>query len=166
MRSFIHIFCLVSVWAYTHFKMHYLSLLCLLSLTYGLPGLADLPAHRVLWGEKGPPGRHFRRQAESSTSAESTTTRVADSACTNSPDSRNCWSSGYSVATDFDVKSPPGGQVVSVSIHNTSQLASSAGCWWNKVYPEHTEHNVQPWRGRGAYLLAYQWSIPWSDDWS
>ena len=94
--------------------MHMLQFLTLFFLMCGLPGLAKIPHHRILWGEKGPPSRQFRRQAESSSTAESSTTRVADSACTNAPDSRNCWSSGYSVATDFDVKSPPGGQVVSV----------------------------------------------------
>ena len=100
-----------------------LNIIYLLFLTYGLPGLADLPPHRILWGDKGPPSRHFRRQAESSNSAEPSTTRVADSACTNSPDSRNCWSSGYSVATDFDVKSPPGGKVVPVSIYGINLVS-------------------------------------------
>ena len=116
--------------------MHLLNLLCLLFLTYGLPGLADLPPHRVLWGEKGPPGRHFRRQAETSTLAEeSSTTRVADSECTNSPDSRNCWSSGYSVATDFDAKTPPGGQVVSVCIYRTVFVGYSGNLLTERSIP-------------------------------
>lgn len=104
--------------------MRILQLLFLLLLTCGLPGLAKSPNHRILWGKRESPSRHFRRQADSSTSAETSTTRVADSACTNAPDSRNCWSSGYSVATDFDVKSPPGGQVVSVRTSTEIQSSS------------------------------------------
>ena len=96
--------------------MYKLSLLHLIFLVFSAHVLAELPPHRMLWGEKGPPGRHFKRQAESSTSATPSETRVADSACTNSPDSRNCWSSGFSVATDFDAKWPAGGQTVSVCL--------------------------------------------------
>lgn len=46
--------------------------------------------------------------------ATSTSTRVPDAACTNGPRSRNCWSSGFSVATDFDAKAPPAGKTVTV----------------------------------------------------
>lgn len=37
-----------------------------------------------------------------------------DGACTNGPRTRNCWSNGYSIATDFDAKSPPDGVTVTV----------------------------------------------------
>ncbi|KAF2131518.1 multicopper oxidase [Dothidotthia symphoricarpi CBS 119687] len=38
-----------------------------------------------------------------------------DGACTNGPRTRNCWSNGYSIATDFDAKSPPDGTIVTIS---------------------------------------------------
>jgi len=38
-----------------------------------------------------------------------------DGACTNTARTRNCWSNGYSIATDFDAKSPPDGVEVTVS---------------------------------------------------
>lgn len=39
-----------------------------------------------------------------------------DGACTNGPRTRSCWTNGYSIATDFDAKSPPDGTTVTVSI--------------------------------------------------
>jgi hypothetical protein len=39
---------------------------------------------------------------------------VPDGACTNSPSTRQCWSNGYSISTDFDAKSPPDGTTVTV----------------------------------------------------
>lgn len=35
-----------------------------------------------------------------------------DGACTNGPRTRNCWSNGYSISTDFDAKLPPDGTTV------------------------------------------------------
>lgn len=46
----------------------------------------------------------------------STSTKVPDGACTNSPSTRNCWNNGYSVSTDFDKKFPPSGKTVTVSL--------------------------------------------------
>lgn len=53
---------------------------------------------------------------------QATTTRVADSACTNGPLSRACWQAGYSIATDFDNKTPPNGRerVYNLEITNTT----------------------------------------------
>lgn len=58
----------------------------------------------------------------SSTTSSSTTSLVADSQCTNSPTSRNCWKDGYSVATDFDEKWPTTGRTVkyTLNIANTT----------------------------------------------
>ncbi|RDW60551.1 hypothetical protein BP6252_11934 [Coleophoma cylindrospora] len=57
--------------------------------------------------------------------ATSTSTKVADPACTNSPLTRSCWSNGFSIATDFDVKFPTTGKTVkyNLEITNTSALA-------------------------------------------
>lgn len=40
---------------------------------------------------------------------QATNTRVADSQCTNGPNTRSCWKSGWSIVTDFDAKVPPNG---------------------------------------------------------
>lgn len=37
-----------------------------------------------------------------------------DGACTNTARTRQCWSNGYSIATDFDAKAPPAGTTVTV----------------------------------------------------
>jgi hypothetical protein len=37
-----------------------------------------------------------------------------DGACTNTPRTRQCWSDGYSISTDFDAKAPPAGTTVTV----------------------------------------------------
>lgn len=39
---------------------------------------------------------------------------VPDGPCTNSPETRQCWTNGYSISTDFDAKSPPDGTTVTV----------------------------------------------------
>ena len=60
--------------------------------------------------------------SKSSSSSSSTSSLVADSQCTNSPTSRNCWSNGYSVATDFDEKWPTTGRTVkyTLTLSNTT----------------------------------------------
>ncbi|KZM18436.1 laccase, multicopper oxidase, benzenediol:oxygen oxidorectuctase [Ascochyta rabiei] len=54
-----------------------------------------------------------------------------DGACTNTARTRNCWSDGYSIATDFDAKSPPDGTTVTynLEISNVTKphLDGSAG---------------------------------------
>lgn len=53
---------------------------------------------------------------------QATSTRVPDSACTNGPLTRNCWSNGFSIATDFDDKAPPAGieRTYNLEITNTT----------------------------------------------
>jgi hypothetical protein len=59
-----------------------------------------------------PPSRVVvERQATSSSP-------VPDGACTNGPRTRNCWSDGFSIATDFDAKAPPAGKTVTVRYFN------------------------------------------------
>lgn len=38
-----------------------------------------------------------------------------DGECVNTPRTRQCWSNGYSIDTDFDAKQPPDGVEVTVS---------------------------------------------------
>ncbi|KAF2001988.1 multicopper oxidase [Amniculicola lignicola CBS 123094] len=67
------------------------------------------------------------RKRATSTSATATSTRVADSACTNGPLTRNCWSSGFTVATDFDAKWPSTGKTVSYSLELKNSTCSPDG---------------------------------------
>jgi len=73
----------------------------------------NLPDSHVLWGVDGPQSKAVDKRATISTQTP-TSTRVADSACTNGPLTRNCWSNGYSVATDFDRRWPTTGVTKSV----------------------------------------------------
>ncbi len=75
--------------------------------------LADIPPGKVLWGEKGAPSA--RKDLSSSFASPAQRAHARDTVCTNGPLTRNCWASGYSVATDFDAKWPTTGKTVSVS---------------------------------------------------
>lgn len=70
----------------------------------------------ILWGPQGTAGAGLVKRASTTTSSTAvSTSRVADSACTNGPLTRSCWSSGFSIATDFDLKWPDTGVTRSVS---------------------------------------------------
>ncbi|MCJ1426817.1 hypothetical protein MMC29_004720 [Sticta canariensis] len=79
--------------------------ICLVSFQVSLA--AHIPPDHVLWGPKGPPGATLIPRA-SPTPSTSTPALLEerDPVCTNSPDSRDCWFDGFSVATDFDKKWP------------------------------------------------------------
>lgn len=79
----------------------------------------EIPQDHYLWG---PGGALANAKMEKRQSATATTTKVADSACTNGPLTRSCWSNGYSVATDFDAKWPNTGVTRSVSLTTRSRL--------------------------------------------
>ncbi|KAK1091678.1 laccase, multicopper oxidase, benzenediol:oxygen oxidorectuctase [Friedmanniomyces endolithicus] len=59
--------------------------------------------------------------------ATSTTSRVADAACTNGPNTRACWKNGYSIATDFDQKFPTTGKTVTQSLEITNGTCNPDG---------------------------------------
>ena len=97
---------------------------------------------KQLWGEGGKPYTLQARAASStSASATSTSTKVADSACTNGPLTRQCWSSGYSAATDFDAKWPTTGKTRVYNLELTNGTCSGDGSnskpcqLFNKQYP-------------------------------
>lgn len=46
-----------------------------------------------------------------------------DGACTNTARTRQCWSNGYSISTDFDAKAPPAGTTVTVCRSSFPTLA-------------------------------------------
>lgn len=60
-------------------------------------------------------------------SSSSSTSLVADSACTNGPLTRSCWSSGFSIATDFDQKHPTTGKTVSYNLEITNTTCNPDG---------------------------------------
>ncbi|KAL0256444.1 laccase, multicopper oxidase, benzenediol:oxygen oxidorectuctase [Diplodia seriata] len=90
-----------------------------------------LEANKILWGADGPAGHHIstvvKRQATKSTSTSSTSTKKADAACTNGPLTRNCWSNGYSIVTDFDQKWPTTGNTVSYTLDITNSTCNPDG---------------------------------------
>ena len=57
----------------------------------------------------------------------SSTTRVADAACTNGPNTRACWKAGFSIATDFDKKLPPEGKTVTYDLEITNTTMAPDG---------------------------------------
>ncbi|KAF2733177.1 hypothetical protein EJ04DRAFT_277551 [Polyplosphaeria fusca] len=59
--------------------------------------------------------------------AATTTTLVPDGACTNNARTRNCWSDGFSIATDFDAKAPPAGKTVTYDLEITNTTANLDG---------------------------------------
>ncbi len=109
-----------------HFqKLAGAALLALASLS-----VADtIPFENILWGEEGPPTSLVKRQAATTTKAatSSTTSKVADSACTNAPLTRQCWTSGFSAATDFDAKWPTTGKVRTYSLEITNGTCNPDG---------------------------------------
>nr|AUW14931.1 laccase [Aureobasidium pullulans] len=70
-----------------------------------------------------------RRQTSSTTSsaAVSTSSLVADSACSNGPYTRACWKDGFSIATDFDQKFPTTGKTVSYNLEITNTTCNPDG---------------------------------------
>jgi len=66
-----------------------------------------LPESQIAYGAP----RLFGRSTNTTSSAAATFTvdPETDPSCTNSPTTRNCWSNGYSVDTDFDQKWPTTG---------------------------------------------------------
>ncbi|KAF1952506.1 hypothetical protein CC80DRAFT_422174 [Byssothecium circinans] len=76
----------------------------------------------------GQPTTLAKRQASTTTSAASTSTsRVADSACTNGPFTRQCWGNGFSAATDFDAKWPVTGKTVSYTFELVNKTCNPDG---------------------------------------
>ena len=91
---------------------------------FALASLAEhLPAKHVLWGEGGALGVALKPKSISTEIApETADLEERDTACTNTPLTRNCWAGGYSVATDFDSKWPTTGRTVSVSTSVTETI--------------------------------------------
>lgn len=58
---------------------------------------------------------------------QATSTRVADAACTNGPNTRSCWRTGYSIVTDFDNKLPNWGKEVTYNLEITNTTMAPDG---------------------------------------
>lgn len=114
--------------------------MCLVSFQASLA--AQIPPNHILWGPKGPPGATLV-PVVSPTPSKSAPALVEerDTVCTNTPNFRNCWASGFSVATDFDNKSPTTGRTVHYDLEITNTTcnpdgASARTCLLvNKQYP-------------------------------
>lgn len=118
----------------------------------------NLPSYRIAYGSeqqavfpRGDETLEKRAKKSSSTSAAASSTATAsasstlaatDASCTNGPTSRNCWSPGYSVDTDFDQKWPTTGVTRYVShifdAHVYTQTNRSP------VHPHSLQHYLQP----------------------
>lgn len=83
-----------------------------------------LPDDHFIYGPMGSPGAVDLAKRAKTTS--SSTSSASTAACTFGPSSRNCWSNGYSVATDFDQKWPTTGVTRYVSF--PSQFAGDGIC--------------------------------------
>ncbi|GAM83354.1 hypothetical protein ANO11243_013410 [Dothideomycetidae sp. 11243] len=82
---------------------------------------------RYAWGADRMGKMLEKRAASTSSSSTSTVSLVPDPTCTPGPHSRACWSSGYSIATDFDKKSPTTGKTVSYSLEVTNTTCNPDG---------------------------------------
>ncbi|THW46308.1 putative multicopper oxidase, type 1 [Aureobasidium pullulans] len=107
--------------------MHFESLTAACLLALASVSSASSSGRKYLWG-RGGQGKMVRRQASSTSSAAgSTSTLVADSACSNGPFTRSCWTDGFSVATDFDQKFPTTGNTVSYNLEITNTTCNPDG---------------------------------------
>ena len=66
-------------------------------------------------------------RADPSTSASATTTQPPDSACTNGPFTRACWSDGFSISTNYDTTWPVTGRTVSYYLEITNDTVAPDG---------------------------------------
>ena len=91
-------------------------LLSLLALsTSASVSLAEhIKPQNILWGQRGPAGATLLPTTKTSLTPDFVEER--DTVCTNTPRTRSCWATGFSVATDFDKKWPTTGKTVHVSI--------------------------------------------------
>ncbi|CAD0087107.1 unnamed protein product [Aureobasidium mustum] len=107
--------------------MHFQKLTGICLLAFASVSWADAtPEGRYLWGADRM-GKMVRRATTSTSSVSSSTSLVADAACTNGPNSRQCWSSGFSVKTDFDQKHPVTGNTVTYNLEITNTTCNPDG---------------------------------------
>ena len=86
-----------------------------------------LPGKNYLWGQDRMGKMVARQVTTSSKVASSTTSLVADPACTHGPLTRSCWSNGFSIATDFDQKFPTTGNTKTYSLEITNTTCDTDG---------------------------------------
>jgi hypothetical protein len=66
-------------------------------------------------------------RANPSTSAVASTTNPPDSACTNGPYTRACWTDGFSISTNYDSTWPVTGRTVSYHLEITNVTVAPDG---------------------------------------
>ncbi|KIW49289.1 hypothetical protein PV05_10982 [Exophiala xenobiotica] len=73
------------------------------------------------------PNDFVRRQASQTSISSATTTKKADSQCTNGPQTRQCWGNGFSIATNYDSTWPNTGVVVPYHLEITNTTMAPDG---------------------------------------
>lgn len=141
--------------------MHFSQLVASCLLGLATRSMAEhMAADHYLWGPGGAVNhaKMEKRATTTTTSSTSSTSRVADSACTNNALTRSCWSSGYSVATDFDAKWPTSGsQTRYVRLDDLSSSGTSLTTVAVQLGGE--EYHLQPRRQWRSHLPALQWTV-------
>ena len=95
-----------------HLITAFTSSLLLMSAEVNAYQLQPIKENNKLWGAGGRPSNipHHKRQEQhasaSSTSGSSSGPAQHNSSCTNGPDSRQCWTNGLTINTDFDKNWP------------------------------------------------------------
>ena len=90
----------------------------------------QLPDDHIAWGRMGKPVSLVKRVATTTSSAVPvTTSKVADSGCSNGAFTRSCWGNGFSISTDFDTKWPTTGKtrIYNFEITNTTCNPDGSG---------------------------------------
>lgn len=126
--SFLFDHLLQSSFPYLTMHLQYLVFAALSAVTASATQGLDLRIHGVghkyLWGADRM-GKLVKRTSTTTTST--TSARKADPTCTPGPHNRACWYNGYSVATDFDKKSPTTGKTVSYHLEITNTTCNPDG---------------------------------------
>lgn len=113
-----------------HFSTVFTSSLLLLGSAANAYQGQTIKENNKLWGHGGRPHtlNHHKRQATASApAAASTTPKQPDSACKHTALTRQCWSNGFSIATDFDTKWPDTGVIRKYNFQITNTTCNPDG---------------------------------------
>jgi hypothetical protein len=100
---------------------------CLLALGSTVSGERIHDDH-ILWGRQGKPTSLVKRAVATSAAVAPPALAVAtDHSCSNGPLTRNCWSSGFSISTDFDIHWPNTTQVRNFNLEITNSTCNFNG---------------------------------------
>ena len=92
---------------------------CLALVLSASAGPGPIPPDHILYGAENYQPDAVEKRA--------TSTAASVTQCTNGPNTRSCWSNGYSVATDFDAKWPTTGVTRSYNLVITNTTCNPDG---------------------------------------